>query len=92
MKMETQYQVIVFGRVQGVGFRATARRMARSLRLKGWVENLPDGSVKLVFKGDPGKCNRFIKWCREGSGYSWVEGINILDMKPEPLDHFEIRY
>lgn len=90
--MDTQYQVIVFGRVQGVGFRATARRVARSLRLKGWVENLPDGSVRLVFKGDPVKCNRFINWCREGSGYSWVERIDILEMEPEPLNRFEIKY
>lgn len=92
MKMDTQYQVIVFGRVQGVGFRAAAVRMARSLHLKGWIENMPNGAVKTVFKGDPRKCTRFIKWCREGSGYSWVEGINIEEMSPEPLGHFEIRY
>ena len=83
---------MVFGRVQGVGFRAEAWRKARSLHLKGWVENMPNGSVRTVIKGDPRKCGRFIRWCREGSGYSWVEGLDIQEMKPEPLEHFEIRY
>jgi len=90
--MESQFEIHIFGRVQGVGFRAAARKQARSLRLKGWVENLADGSVRVVIRGGSVKCNSFIKWCREGSAYSWVERIDIRDMEPEILGPFSIIY
>ncbi len=40
------------GRVQGVGFRATARRLASGRDVSGYVQNLPDGRVKLVVEGE----------------------------------------
>jgi acylphosphatase len=45
-------EVIFKGRVQGVGFRYTARDMARELGVSGWVKNLPDGSVQLMAEGE----------------------------------------
>lgn len=39
------------GRVQGVGFRATARSIARAHPVTGWVRNEPDGSVLLEVQG-----------------------------------------
>lgn len=41
------------GRVQGVGFRATARHCARGHPVTGWVRNEPDGSVRMQIQGDP---------------------------------------
>lgn len=41
------------GRVQGVGFRMTARAVAQSLKLSGWVRNEPDGSVLMEVQGPP---------------------------------------
>ena len=90
--MQTQYEIRITGRVQGVGFRAAARRQARYLRLKGWVENRPDGSVRAMINGDAESCAEFINWCREGSAYSWVENLDIREMKPEKLGPFEITY
>jgi acylphosphatase len=90
--MLSQFEIIISGRVQGVGFRAAARRQARSLQLKGWVENLADGSVRVVVSGDMENCSKFISWSREGSGYSWVERVDIHEMKPEHLPPFEIIY
>ncbi len=39
------------GRVQGVGFRYQATRLARSLRLSGYVKNLWDGRVEMEVQG-----------------------------------------
>jgi len=88
----SQFEIIISGRVQGVGFRAVALRQARYLRLKGWVENLPDGSVRAVICGDKDNCTGFISWCREGSAYSWVEKVDIQEMKPEALGPFKVIY
>jgi len=87
-----QYEIKISGRVQGVGFRYAAQKQARFLRLKGWVENLPDGSVRAVISGDAESCTSFINWCREGSAYSWVEGVELREMKPGPLGPFAINY
>ena len=43
------------GRVQGVGFRYTAQRLASSAGLTGYVKNLPDGGVELVAEGEEEK-------------------------------------
>lgn len=90
--MSVQYQVRVYGRVQGVGFRYAARNQARSLQLKGWVKNQPDGSVNLVIKGEPDACLQFMDWCRRGTGYSWVEKVEMDKMEPGEFNGFSVRY
>jgi len=44
-------RVLYSGRVQGVGFRYTARRIAQGHAVTGFVRNLPDGRVELVAEG-----------------------------------------
>ena len=39
------------GRVQGIGFRYTAEKLAADLGLVGWVKNLPDGRVEILCEG-----------------------------------------
>jgi acylphosphatase len=51
--MQVREAVRFTGRVQGVGFRATARDFAVSLALTGWVQNEPDGSVSMQVQGPP---------------------------------------
>ena len=41
-------QVFYSGRVQGVGFRYTTKKIAAEFDVTGWVHNLPDGRVELV--------------------------------------------
>ena len=43
--------VLFKGRVQGVGFRYTAERVALEMRVTGWVRNLPDGDVEFLAEG-----------------------------------------
>jgi acylphosphatase len=46
-------RVLYSGRVQGVGFRYTARRIAQRYPITGHVKNLPDGRVELLAEGAP---------------------------------------
>ena len=50
---------LVSGLVQGVGFRWTTARLARSLGIRGTVRNLPDGAVEVEAHGPPELLDRF---------------------------------
>ncbi len=53
------------GHVQGVGFRYTTTRLARSFDVTGFVRNLPDGRVQLVIEGKAPELNALIKKIQE---------------------------
>jgi len=48
------------GRVQGVGFRYSTKRLATGFDVVGWVKNLPDGRVELQIMGDEEELDAFI--------------------------------
>ncbi|MEM3074214.1 MAG: acylphosphatase, partial [Nitrososphaerales archaeon] len=54
-------RIVVEGEVQGVGYRYYVRKAAWKLGLKGYVENLADGSVEVVVEGDRRSIEEFIK-------------------------------
>ena len=83
-------RVIVHGRVQGVFFRDTTRRMATSRGLGGWVRNAPDGTVEAVFEGDAEAVESMVRWCREGPRGALVERVEVADEEPEGLSDFRI--
>ena len=56
----TRLRILYAGRVQGVGFRATAAHVARRFRVSGYVRNLPDGRVELVAEGEPDEVDRLL--------------------------------
>lgn len=56
--------VLFSGRVQGVGFRYTACRIADDYRVTGFVRNLPDGRVELVAEGPPEQARSFVESVR----------------------------
>ena len=53
-------RVIYRGEVQGVGFRYVTRSLAQQLGVTGGVENLPDGTVRLVAEGDENTLKRLM--------------------------------
>ena len=84
-------RVIVHGRVQGVFFRDTTRRMARSRGLGGWVRNTPDGTVEAVFEGEDEAVESMVRWSRDGPRGAVVERLEVADEEPEGLAEFRIR-
>jgi len=55
--MKKQVHVYYSGRVQGIGFRFTAARLAEELDISGWVKNLADTRVELVAEGTQERIN-----------------------------------
>ncbi|TVQ54776.1 MAG: acylphosphatase [Phycisphaerales bacterium] len=58
---QSRYDIRFTGRVQGVGFRMTAQRVARDYTVAGWVRNEPDGSVRCVTEGETSELDRFVE-------------------------------
>lgn len=54
------------GKVQGVGYRASAQGEAIQLGIAGWVRNLPDGSVEVAASGASQALWEFEQWLRRG--------------------------
>jgi len=48
------------GAVQGVGFRATARRIAQDFNIRGWVKNEPDKTVSLIATAESADLDLFL--------------------------------
>ena len=54
------YQINVYGRVQGVGFRWFTQQAAERHHISGWVRNKTDGSVEMAIQGEPAAIDRFL--------------------------------
>jgi acylphosphatase len=84
-------RVVVHGRVQGVFFRDTTQRMARSRGVAGWVRNTPEGRVEAVFEGDPDAVEAMLAFAKEGPRGAVVERVDVTEEEPEGLEGFSIR-
>lgn len=86
-------RVIVHGLVQGVWFRASTKEEADRIGVKGWVRNLPDGSVEAVFEGEKKKVEEVIGWCHRGPSGARVSKVDIVWEPPTgEFERFDIRY
>lgn len=86
-------RVRFFGKVQGVFFRAHTKRKARALGLKGWVKNLPDGSVEALFEGDAERIKEIIIYCRTSIPGAEVKLYSVEWGEPTcQFETFEITY
>ncbi len=82
----------VQGRVQGVFFRDYTQRQAQKLDIKGWVKNMPDGSVETILQGDASQVKRMLEWLENGSPQSRVEHVAVSQMDDaESYASFEVR-
>lgn len=95
MSAENQQQrrvrVYVEGRVQGVWFRETARRVAEQCRVRGWIRNLPDGRVEAVYEGEPASVAALLDWTRRGPRKAIVTRVEIREEKPRGETGFVVR-
>lgn len=81
------------GKVQGVYFRAYTEDFANELGVKGWVRNLPDGSVEALFQGEEEKIEELIRKLKEEHPYAKVtEVLRFPEETKEIYKDFSIKY
>lgn len=78
-------QVMITGRVQGVGYRAWVEHRARTHGLEGWVRNRWDGSVEALFAGPADVVSEMVARCRRGPSSSRVESVQDEAASPDAL-------
>lgn len=67
----------IYGKVQGVFYRANTRETAQKLGLEGWVENLADGTVKAVAEGSRSALESIVEWAHQGSPSARVDNVEV---------------
>jgi acylphosphatase len=86
-----RYRVLISGRVQGVFFRDTCRRLAQESGVAGWVRNLPDGRVEAVFEGPDDEVRRLVDWVHNGPRWAVVDEVAVQSEPPEGLAAFLVK-
>lgn len=78
--MSRACRVLVSGRVQGVGFRASTRREALRLGLAGHARNLADGRVEVLACGDATAVAALLVWLKQGPPQARVDTLEVTDV------------
>jgi len=84
-------RVVVHGRVQGVFFRDSLRRLAEREGVSGWARNTSEGTVEAVFEGEPNGVERLVSFARTGPPDASVDDVDVSEEEPEGLSGFSIR-
>ena len=79
------------GRVQGVGFRYTAQRLAEGYPITGYVRNLPDGEVELVVEGPAEQVEAFLTALAQRMGH-YIDQTTVHEEVSGGYQGFNIRY
>ncbi len=79
-------QVMISGRVQGVGYRAWVDHQARNHNLEGWVRNRRDGGVEALFAGPADVVSEMVARCRRGPSSARVEAVTDETASPDALN------
>ncbi len=85
-------EIRIFGDVQGVGFRSFVKRKADSNFLKGFVKNLPDGSIEIVAEGTEKNLENFLQAISKGPLFGNVSTVETKRVEASGLFiGFEVR-
>lgn len=83
--MVKHLKIKVFGKVQGVLFRASAKRKAESLDITGFICNESDGSIYIEAEGKITNLDTFVKWCHHGP---IMAGVVRIEVEDAPVKNF----
>ena len=74
---QSRVHLSIEGRVQGIFFHYSTVEEAIRLRLRGWVQNCPEGFVEAVAEDPRQKIEELIRWCHHGHPEAYVHNVRI---------------
>tara|TARA_B100000945_G_scaffold315232_1_gene314110 strand:+ start:2084 stop:2362 length:279 start_codon:yes stop_codon:yes gene_type:complete len=92
MESELRLDLIIVGRVQGVGYRDFTKKKADSLSITGSVKNMRDGTVLVTAQGGNEAMGNFLKWCYKGPKGAIVRKIDKVKGQTEDFNGFIVIY
>ncbi|MFH1404947.1 MAG: acylphosphatase [Patescibacteria group bacterium] len=83
----------IYGRVQGVGFRISAKEQADAMGITGWITNTPGDTIECRACGNAPSLDKFLAWCKHGPKWANVEKVEVLpDDNQCPDQDFRVVY
>lgn len=87
---EVRKHIVFHGRVQGVGFRYTAKYAAQSLGLSGWVRNEWDGTVTMEVQGREALIDKLLVRLNHDR-FITIEWMDTEEIPLQEEDRFTVR-
>ena len=92
MSTEKRFDLVISGKVQGVGYRYFVKHKADSLGISGFVRNQNDGSVFVAAQGTKPEMEHFVRWCYQGPPTALIKTIENIPGTIEDFRNFSILY
>ena len=87
------YNLLLSGRVQGVGFRYFTEALAARYNIQGYVRNIYDNKLEIVCQGEPDNLNKFILEVKKGPSFSHIKQVDMEEIIDAPVyEVFDIKY
>ncbi len=87
--METVH-LLISGKVQGVFYRASAKKKAEALNINGWIKNTYEGDVEAMITGAEEDVDHFVEWCKSGPARAVVDEVRIHKKEHFEFDSFRV--
>lgn len=88
--MKEHLDIKIYGKVQGVFFRVSAKQKADELGLFGFAKNESDGSVYIQAEGGEHLLRIFLDWCRQGPSDARVDRLEFEKGELQNYQDFQI--
>jgi acylphosphatase len=82
-------QITVKGHVENTGFRFHALRGAFICKINGVVSQ-KDGKIIIEAEGEPEAIDHFTEWCRKGTTFSRISGVEVVHKEIYGFSDFKI--
>lgn len=83
------FDIKIYGRVQGIFFRYSAKKTAEKLGITGFARNESDGTVFIEAEGEKEDLEQFIAWCHKGPTLAKVDKVETLEGDIKHFINFE---
>ncbi len=74
-----------------MAYRYWAQRLANTLGVSGYAENMPDGSVSIKAEGEEKDLEEFVKLCHNGSPFAKVTSVEVREGKVKNYLEFDVK-